>query len=93
MSRVRYKYNSLTQNIKIINSTKLKTKKEMNEFLNTVPLSLVKRTKKSALNEWIAHNRLYRMGLFKKHTCDCDLTQGESLFRRLCYWILSRGAK
>lgn len=93
MSRVRYKYNSLTQNIKIINSTKLKTKKEINEFLDKVPLNLVNRTKKSALNEWIAHNRLYQMGLFKNHTCDCDLTMNESLFRRFCYWILSRGAK
>lgn len=93
MSRVRYKYNSLTQNIKIINSTKLKTKKEISEFLDEVPLNLVNRTKKSAINEWIAHNRLYQMGLFKNHTSDCDLTQNESLFRRACYWILSRCAK
>lgn len=93
MSRVRYKYNSLTQNIKIINSTKLKTKKEINEFLDKVPLNLVNRTKKSALNEWIAHNRLYQMGLFKNHTCDCDLTKNESLFRRICYWLLSRCSK
>lgn len=93
MTRVRYKYNSITQNIKIINSPKLKTKKEINEFLNTVPLEKVRRTKKSALNEWIAHNRLYHLGLFKNHTCDCDLTIDESLFRRMCYWIISRGAK
>lgn len=93
MSKVRYKYNSLTQNIKIINSTKLKTKKEINEFLNTVPLNLVKRTKKSAINEWIAHNRLYQLGLFKNHTRDCDLTKNESLLRRFCYWVLSRCAK
>ena len=93
MSRVRYKYNSITQNIKIINSTKLKTKKEISEFLDTVPLEKVHRTKKSAINEWIAHNRLYQMGLFKNHTSDCDLTMNESLFRMACYWILSRCAK
>ncbi len=93
MSRVRYKYNSITQNIKIINSTKLKTKKEMSEFLDAVPLDLVNRTKKSSINEWIAHNKLYQLGLFKSHTCDCDLTKNESLFRRMFYWILSRGAK
>lgn len=93
MTRTRYKYNSITQNIKIINSPKLKTKKEICEFLDTVPLEKVKRTKKSALNEWIAHNRLYQLGIFKKHTGDCDLTMNESLFRRMCYWIISRGAK
>lgn len=93
MSRVRYKYNSITNNIKIINSLRLKTKKEINDFLDSVPLEKVNRTKKSALNEWIAHNRLYQLGLFKKHTCDCDLTKNESLFRRIGYWFLSRGAK
>lgn len=93
MTRVRYKYNSITQNIKIINSPKIKTKKEMSEFLDTVPLEKVNRTKKSSMNEWIAHNRLYQLGLFKTHTCDCDLTKDESLFRRVCYWILSRCAK
>ena len=93
MSRVRWKHNKVTNNIKIINSTKLTKKEDIKNFLVEVPLGLVNRTDKSALNEWIAHNRLYKLGLFKNRTKDCDITQGESLFRRICYWILSRGAK
>lgn len=93
MKRVIYKYNQKTNNIKVINSLKLKTKKEINDFLDELPLNLVERSKKSACNEWIAHNRLYKLGLFKDHCIDCDITKGESLFRRLCYWILSRCAK
>ena len=93
MSRVRWKHNKVTNNIKIINSTKLTKKEDIKNFLVEVPLGLVNRTDKSVLNEWIAHNRLYKLGLFKNRTKDCDITQGESLFRRICYWILSRGAK
>ncbi len=93
MTKVRYKYNSLTKNIKIINSMKLRTKEEITNFLNDVPLDLVDRSKKSALNELIAHNRLHQLGILKNHTKDCDITKNESLFRRICYWILSIGAK
>lgn len=85
-----FKYNKKTNNIKIIDSYLVTDKKRMIEYLDQLPLEKVNRSFKSCLNEWIAHNRLYNLGLFKNHTSDCDLTQDESLFRRACYWILSR---
>ena len=85
-----FKYNKKTHNIKIIDSYLVTDKKRMIEYLNQLPLERVNRTFKSCLNEWIAHNRLYNLGLFKNHTSDCDLTMNESLFRRVFYWLLSR---
>lgn len=87
---IKYKYNKKTQNIKIINSFLINDKNEMKKYLKTLPLEKVDRTLKSCLNEWIAHNRMYKLGLFKNHSIDCDLTKNESKFRRLCYWLLSR---
>lgn len=78
------------KNIKIVNAYKITNKKDMLHFLNTLPLELIDRSAKSCLNEWIAHNRLYKIGLFKEHTRDCDLSANESLFRRICYWLISR---
>lgn len=85
-----FKYNKKTHNIKIVDSYLVTDKKRMIEYLNQLPLEKVNRSLKSCLNEWIAHNRLYNLGLFKNHTSDCDLTQNESGFRRVCYWLLSR---
>lgn len=47
-----------------------------------------KRSVKSYVIEWKAHNILYRWGLFKKSTKDADLNLNEGWFRRLCYYIL-----
>ena len=88
--KLQVKISKKYKNIKIVNSYKITNKKDMIYFLNTLPLDLIDRSIKSCLNEWIAHNRLYKIGLFKEHTRDCDLSANESLFRRICYWILSR---
>lgn len=85
-----FKYNKKTKNIKIVDSYLVTDKKRMIEYLEQLPLKKVNRSMKSCLNEWIAHNRLYNLSLFKSHTSDCDLTQDESRFKRVCYWILSR---
>ena len=34
---------------------------------------LTTRSFDSYVREWKAHNRLYKLGLFKSHTKDCDL--------------------
>lgn len=88
-----FKYNKKTKNIKITDSFLVKDKERMKFYLKQLPINKIHRSMNSCINEWIAHNRLYKLGLFKKSTCDCDLTKNESLFRRICYWILSRGAK
>lgn len=90
MEEVTWKYNKKTHNIKIKNSLLIQDRKEMIEFLKQVPLEKVNRTLKSAVNEWIAHNRLYKLGLYKEHCRECDITKDEALRRRIIYWLLSR---
>ena len=47
-----------------------------------------KRSLKSWLKEWKTHNRLYRLGLYRTHTKDCDLEENEKLHRLIIYQIL-----
>ena len=47
-----------------------------------------KRTIQSWLKEWKSHNRLYKLGLFRSHTRDCDLEENEKLHRLMAYEIL-----
>ncbi|WP_298061702.1 hypothetical protein [uncultured Rikenella sp.] len=87
-------YCELTNNnISILNSYKIKSKKEMKIFLEVLPLYTIKRNINSCLNEWVAHNRLYKLGLFKEHTINTDLSKNESILRRIGYYLLSRGGK
>lgn len=48
------------------------------------------RTTTSMCNEWIAHNVLYKLGIARNRTRDVDLEQSESIFRRICYWVLAK---
>ncbi len=90
MTYVTSRYNAQTNNIKVINYYAIDSKNEIIKFLAGAHLEFIDRSIMSCLNEWIAHRRLYKLGLFKKHTKDCDLSADESYFRRVCYWILSR---
>lgn len=94
-SELKIKYNEKTKNVKIVNSYLIKKRKSMQIYLifNYLTIRKVNRSIPSCLNEWVAHNRLYRLGLFKERCRDTDFTMNESLFRRICYWILSRGAR
>ena len=47
-----------------------------------------KRSIDSWTKEWIAHNRLYKLGLFRSHTKDLDLDENESKFRLVIYNII-----
>ena len=47
-----------------------------------------KRSLKSWIKEWKAHNRLYKLGLFRSHTVDCDLEENEKLHRLIAYQVL-----
>ena len=51
LNMVTYKYNKKTNNIKVLNPHELITKAEILTYLNTLPLELVNRSKKSCLNE------------------------------------------
>ena len=50
---------------------------------------IYKRNASSWAVEWVAHSRLYKLGLFKIHTKDVDFDEDESLFRRICYHIIA----
>lgn len=52
-----------------------------------------KRSEESWIKEWRAHNRLYRMRMFVKHTKDVDLEENENIIRLLAYQILGREKK
>ena len=49
-----------------------------------------KRSIKSWTKEWKAHNRMYKLGLFRNHTKDCDLEENEKWWRLLIYEIIGR---
>ena len=82
------------ENIKIVDSYKIKTKKEMKSFLEEVfkkaPIYKTKRTMGSLLREWKCHNRFHKRGIFVSHTKDCDLESKEALHRRFFYFFLGR---
>lgn len=48
------------------------------------------RSWKSYYRELKAHKRLYKWGLFKNHTLDCDLEEPIKWYIEAIYWILGR---
>jgi len=81
-------------NTHIPNSYLLRTRKAISKEVDWIIFKRdalkyqVTRTNSSYTNEWIAHNRLYRLGLFKKHTKDTDLEEPQSLFWKMVWFIL-----
>lgn len=79
------------KNVRILNPRDAKH----NLYMKTVLQEFKKRTNyksrrsvKSWIKEWKAHNRLYKWGLFKEHTIDCDLEEHEKWHRLIAYQIL-----
>lgn len=50
----------------------------------------VTRTESSYVNEWITHNRLYKLGIEKNHTRDVDLEENIDPIRNFLYSIFGR---
>lgn len=90
---IQIQYNS--HNIHIIDSYKIKRKRDMKHILSIVRHASLNRgifylrKENSWIREWKAHNILYKLGLFKSHTKDTDLDEKENKKRRFCYFILS----
>lgn len=79
------------QNIKIIDSYKVTDNVEMTYILKEFILKTgykSKRSLKSWIKEWKSHNRLYKLGLFRLHTKDCDLEENEKIYRLIVYKFL-----
>ena len=55
------------------------------KFVKNLPTT---RTRKSYIAETKAHNRLYKLGLFKKHTKNCDLEEDIKLWKEIVYFII-----
>jgi len=49
-----------------------------------------KRSRKSMILEWRAHNLLYRLGIKKSKTADVDLEYPQPWYMKVIYWILGR---
>lgn len=65
-------------------------KKEIQNIINKrVDMNLkTTRTLKSYIRETKAHNRLYKFGLFKKHTKNCDLEENIKWWKEIVYFII-----
>ena len=48
----------------------------------------ITRSLKSYIAETKAHNRLYKLGLWKKHTKNCDLEENIKLWKEIVYRIV-----
>lgn len=78
-------------NVRIVDSYKIKNEKWMRDILFYFIMKTGYKSRRSInswIREWKAHNRVYKLGMFKKRTKDCDLEEGEKLYRRIIYWII-----
>ena len=82
-------------NIHIHDSYKVKTTESMRFVLQLVKYAaanrniVYKRTMKSWLREWKAHNILYKLNIQRPRSQHTDLNENESVKRRFAYFILS----
>ena len=86
---VRIQFND--NNVRIVDSYKVELEADMVIILKLFKIKenyKSRRTVTSWVKEWKAHNRLYKLGLFKDHTIDCDLEENEKWYRLLAYQIL-----
>ena len=82
-------------NIHIEDSFKIIDKTIMSIMLNKIVKKAIeegysyKRSIKSWINEWVAHNYLYNKNKHIDSTKSVDLNDDESFFKRLGYWFIS----
>ena len=83
-------------NIHIECSYRVGSKKDIIDILKYIiknyPTNKVveNRSLKSMYNEWIAHNNLYKLGLWRSHTISVDLNYPQEWYIKVIYWLLSR---
>ena len=88
-------YKVTPDNVRIIDSYKVTDETIMIKWLTEIRNNAreqgfeYKRTNKSWIREWKAHNWLYARNIQKLQTKDVDLNENESLWKRLGYFILS----
>lgn len=85
---VKIKYNE--EYVTIFNSYKVDGKR-MRGILEGFRASTGYESKRSVgswIREWRTHNFLYKLGLFREHTKNCDLEENVNLLFRIIYFIL-----
>ena len=84
------------ENTKVENSYLIKSRLKISRVVSNIikereRLGLpVTRSKPSYIREWVAHNRLYKLGLFVEHTKDVDMEENISRALEKLYKILGR---
>jgi hypothetical protein len=81
-------------NIHIEDSYKISKRKDIIDIMDWIYDNydnkvIQNRTKSSCINEWIAHNNLYKLGLFKSHTVSVDIDYPQKWYMPIIYKLLS----
>ena len=82
-------------NVHIVTSFQITDRKDKEEVLDYILKAAkeygfeYKRSKKSWIREWSAHNTLYQWNYQKERTGSVDLNEDESFLRRFCYFFLA----
>lgn len=48
------------------------------------------RNEESYVREIKAHNKLYKLGIFKSHAIDTDLEENQNIIYKIIYWLIGR---
>lgn len=89
-TEVEIKYNE--RNVKIVDSYRVKSRREMESVLLVFLEKTGYRSRRSIeswVDEWRFHNFLYRIGMYRNRTADCDLEEKEKWWRLVIYWIFN----
>ncbi len=88
------RYKILDNRIKILDSYMMSEAEfygALDEIQKLYPSHVAfKRSRKSMILEWRAHNLLYRLGIKKSKTADVDLEYPQPWYMKVIYWILGR---
>lgn len=82
-------------NIHIVDSYKITKRDDMKAIIKIIRAKAsengfeYKRTDSSWVNEWRAHNFMYKYKIQKDRTGSVDLNENESRFRIICYFLMS----
>lgn len=87
-----------SNNIHITKSYTVKDRKTMNNFLNilreyledsniTMKTPFNFRSNNSLIREWVTHNNLYRLGLYKDRVKDIDLNYPQKWYIKILYAV------
>ena len=84
---------SITREMTTVHNSFLMEKEEVGDLITELLCERgrkrypITRSHKSYARELIAHNRMYKMHLFRGHTRDSDLEENIKLWKEIIYWM------